>query len=147
VDADGTGSATGVPQPEEDGYRGQRLGLPESGPGSMATLGRRVVALFIDWVAAMIISRALVGTPETVLEQFATLGVFALEVTVLTWLWGSSFGQRLVGLRVVGRTRRLGLVAATLRTVLICIVIPPLIWDADGRGLHDRAVDSVVVRA
>jgi uncharacterized RDD family membrane protein YckC len=138
---------TGVPQPEEDGYRGQRLGLPESGPGSMATLGRRVVALFIDWVAAMIISRALVANPETVLEQFATLGIFALEVTVLTWLWGASFGQRLVGLRVVGRTRRLGLVAATLRTVLICIVIPPLIWDADGRGLHDRAVDSVVIRA
>ena len=147
MDADRTGPATDVPQPEEDGYRGQRLGLPESGPGSMATLGRRVVALFIDWVAAMIISRALVATPETVLEQFATLGVFALEVTVLTWLWGSSFGQRLVGLRVVGRTRRLGLVAATLRTVLICIVIPPLIWDADGRGLHDRAVDSVVIRA
>jgi uncharacterized RDD family membrane protein YckC len=113
----------------------------------MATLGRRVVALFIDWVAAMIISRALVANPETVLEQFATLGIFALEVTVLTWLWGASFGQRLVGLRVVGRTRRLGLVAATLRTVLICIVIPPLIWDADGRGLHDRAVNSVVVRA
>jgi uncharacterized RDD family membrane protein YckC len=113
----------------------------------MATLGRRVVALFIDWVAAMIISRALVANPETVLEQFATLGIFALEVTVLTWLWGASFGQRLVGLRVVGRTRRLGLVAATLRTVLICIVTPPLIWDADGRGLHDRAVDSVVIRA
>jgi uncharacterized RDD family membrane protein YckC len=147
VDVDGTGPVTGVPQPEEDGYRGQRLGLPESGPGSMATLGRRVVALFIDWVAAMIISRALVADPETVLEQFATLGIFALEVTVLTWLWGASFGQRLVGLRVVGRTRRLGLVAATLRTVLICIVIPPLIWDADGRGLHDRAVDSVVIRA
>ena len=147
MDADDTGSATGGPHDEEDGYRGQRLGLPESGPGSMATLGRRVVALFIDWVAAMIVSRALVGTPETVLEQFATLGIFALEVSVLTWLWGSSFGQRLVGLRVVGRTRRLGLVATTLRTLLICIVIPPLIWDADGRGLHDRAVDSVVIRA
>jgi hypothetical protein len=147
VDADDTGSATAALEPEDDGYRGQRLGLPESGPGSMATLGRRVVALFIDWVAAMIISRALVGTPESTLEQFATLGIFALEVTVLTWLWGSSFGQRLVGLRVVGRTRRLGLVATALRTVLICIVLPPLVWDADGRGLHDRAVDSLVVRA
>jgi uncharacterized RDD family membrane protein YckC len=113
----------------------------------MATLGRRVVALFIDWIAAMIISRALVGTPETSLESFATLGIFAVEVTVLTWLWGSSFGQRIVGLRVVGRTRRLGLIAALLRTLLICIVLPPLIWDADGRGLHDRAVDSVVIRA
>jgi hypothetical protein len=140
-------STTGGTLPEGGGYRGQRLGLTESGPGSMATLGRRVVALFIDWIAAMIISRALVGTPETTLESFATLGIFALEVTILTWLWGSSFGQRIVGLRVVGRTRRLGLIAALLRTVLICIVLPPLIWDADGRGLHDRAVDSVVIRS
>lgn len=140
-------STHGGPFPEDLAYRGQRLGLPESGPGSMATLGRRVVALFIDWFAAMIISRALVGTPESTLESFATLGIFALEVTLLTWLWGSSFGQRIVGLRVVGRTRRLGLISALLRTVLICIVLPPLIWDADGRGLHDKAVDSVVVRA
>jgi hypothetical protein len=113
----------------------------------MATLGRRVAALFIDWIAALLVSRALVGTPETMPESFATLGIFAIEVTVLTWLWGSSFGQRIVGLRVVGRTRRLGLVAALLRTVLICVVLPALIWDADGRGLHDRAVDSVVIRA
>jgi uncharacterized membrane protein required for colicin V production len=113
----------------------------------MATFGRRVVALFIDWIAAMLISRALVGTPENTLESFATLGIFAIEVTILTWLWGSSFGQRIVGLRVVGRTRRLGFVASLLRTVLICIVIPPVITDADGRGLHDRAVDSVVIRA
>ena len=140
-------ASMGGPLPEDATYRGQRLGLPESGPGSMATTGRRVVALFIDWIAALLISRALVGTPETTLESFATLGIFALEVTVLTWLWGSSFGQRLVGIRVVGRSRRLGLIAALLRTALICIVIPPVIWDADGRGLHDRAVDSVVIRA
>ena len=137
----------GEPIPDDDAYRGQRLGLPESGPGSMATLGRRVVALFIDWIAALLISRALVGTPETTLESFATLIIFAVEVTLLTWLWGSSFGQRLVGIRVVARARPLGLVAALLRTTLICLVIPPVIWDADGRGLHDRAVDSVVVRA
>jgi uncharacterized RDD family membrane protein YckC len=147
VDRADVGSSTAGPLPQDAAYRGQRLGLPEYGPGSMATLGRRVVALFIDWIAAMIISRALVGNPETTLESFATLGIFAVEVTVLTWLWGSSFGQRIVGLRVVGRTRRLGLIAALLRTVLICIVLPPLIWDADGRGLHDKAVDSVVVRA
>ena len=147
MDAADSGSATGEPLPEDVTHRGQRLGLPEAGPGSMATFGRRVVALFIDWIAAMLISRALVGTPETTLERFATLGIFAVEVTILTWLWGSSFGQRIVGLRVVGRTRRLGFVAALLRTVLICIVIPPVIWDADGRGLHDRAVDSVVIRS
>ena len=147
MDAADNGPATDGSFPEDVTYRGQRLGLPPSGPGSMATFGRRVVALFIDWIAAMLISRALVGTPETTLESFATLGIFAVEVTILTWLWGSSFGQRLVGIRVVGRTRRLGFVAALLRTGLICIVIPPVITDADGRGLHDRAVDSVVIRS
>lgn len=142
-----TGSSTPGPPGPEDGYRGERLGLPETGPGSMASLGRRVVALFIDWIAALIISRALVGDPESTLQSFATLGIFALQVAILTWLSQSSFGQRLVGIRVVGRTRRLGLGASSLRTVLICLVLPPLIWDADGRGLHDRAVDSLVLRA
>ena len=144
---DPTTPAGGAFEAAERAPRGQRLGLPESGSGSLARLGRRLVALFIDWFAASLIARSLVGDPQSTAESFATLGVFALEITLLTWLWGSSFGQRIVGIRVVGRTRRLGLVGSALRTVLICLVIPPLVWDADGRGLHDRAVDSVVLRA
>jgi hypothetical protein len=31
---------------------------------------------------------------------------------------------------------------ALLRSVLICLVIPPLIFKPDGRGLHDMATDS-----
>jgi hypothetical protein len=139
--------ATDGPPGQDASYPGQRLGLPETGSGSMARLGRRVVALFIDWIAATLIARALVGEPQTTLESFTTLGIFALEVTILTWLWGASFGQRIVGIRVLGRGRRLGLIGSALRTLLICVVIPPLIWDADGRGLHDRAVNSVVLRA
>jgi uncharacterized membrane protein required for colicin V production len=113
----------------------------------MAGTGRRVVALFIDWFAALLVSQLLVGTPQTSLESFATLGIFFVEVSLLTWLSGASFGQRIVGLRVGGLTRPLGFTGATIRTLLICLVIPPLIWDADGRGLHDRAMGSVVVRA
>lgn len=135
------------PDAAQSGYRGQRLGLPESGSGSMARLGRRVIALCIDWFAATLIAWALVFEPQSSAESFATLGIFALQVTVLTWLWGASFGQRIVGIRVQGRARRLGLAGAALRTLLICMVIPPLIWDADGRGLHDRAVDTLVLRA
>ncbi len=147
MDREDVGSWIGGPLPDTGGYRGQRLGLPEDGSGSMATTGRRVVALFIDWFAALIISRALVGTPQTSLESFATLGIFFVEVTLLTWMTGASFGQRLVGLRVVGLQRRLGFTGAAVRTLLICLVIPPLVWDADGRGLHDKAVGSVVTRA
>jgi uncharacterized RDD family membrane protein YckC len=113
----------------------------------MASTGRRAVALLVDWFAALLLARLFVGTPQSALESFATLGIFFAEVTLFTWLMGASFGQRILGIRVVGRTRRLGFTGSAVRTLLICLAVPPLIWDADGRGLHDRAVDSVVVQA
>lgn len=147
MDRSDVGSWIAGPLPAGVGWRGQRLGLPESGSGALAPTGRRVIALGIDWLAALLVSRWLVGTPESALESFATLGIFGLEVALLTWLSEASFGQRLLSVRVIGLDRRLGLVAALLRTTLICLAIPALIWDADGRGMHDRAVGSAVVRA
>jgi uncharacterized RDD family membrane protein YckC len=38
-------------------------------------------------------------------------------------------------------------VPAALRTALLMLLIPALISDRDGRGLHDRAAGTVVVRA
>ena len=55
-------------------------------------------------------------------------------------LSGGSFGQLATRLRVVrtdGSGRPLGLLTALLRQVLICLVIPPLVFRPDGRGLHD----------
>ena len=43
--------------------------------------------------------------------------------------------------------RPLGLVGVFVRTLLLCLLVPALIWDRDGRGLHDKAVGSVLVRA
>ncbi len=141
------GSWIGAPLPDDAQWRGQRLGLPASGTGAVAGTGQRVAALLVDWLTALLISRAIVGQPTSVLESFATMGIFATQVSVLTWLSGASFGQRILGLRVVGLAGRLGLAASLVRTLLVCLAIPPLVWDADGRGLHDRAVNSVVVRA
>jgi uncharacterized RDD family membrane protein YckC len=131
-------------------YRGERLGLPESGPGSLASFGRRLAALVVDWAAANLVTVLLVagrlryGTPSF---NSLALGVFALEVFVLTWLAGASFGQRLLGIRVVSLDRgRVPVHRALVRTVLICLAVPPLIWDRDGRGLHDRAVLTAVIR-
>ncbi|MGO9653847.1 MAG: RDD family protein, partial [Mycobacterium sp.] len=39
-------------QGSRSAYPGERLGLPESGPGSLAPVGRRVAALTIDWLIA-----------------------------------------------------------------------------------------------
>jgi len=34
-----------------------------------------------------------------------------------------------------------------MRTLLLAIVIPAVVTDRDGRGLHDRAVNTVLIRA
>jgi uncharacterized RDD family membrane protein YckC len=119
-------------------------------PGEVAGLGRRLAALCIDWFVSIGISLLLLrdvayGSMES---SVAILLIFAVEVMLLTWLTGSSFGQRILGVQVVRMDGgRLGLGRVALRTVLICLVIPAVVMDTYGRGLQDRAVGSVVVRA
>ncbi len=43
--------------------------------------------------------------------------------------------------------RTVGLWRALVRTALIALVVPPLVFDRDGRGLHDMAAGTVVVHA
>ena len=40
----------------------------------------------------------------------------------------------------------MAVVAAVVRTVLLCLLVPALLVDADGRGLHDRLTQTAVVR-
>lgn len=117
-------------------------------PGEVAGVGRRLAALLIDWFASMGVVLLLwgAGSLGTSGGSLAVLGVFAAEVVLFTWLTGSSFGQRLLGLRVVTLAGRpVGLPRLALRTALICLVLPPLVMDSYGRGLQDRAVGSVVI--
>ena len=121
-------------------YPGERFGLPERGPGSVASMGRRLLALIIDWLLCMLIAYWLTHS------QFWTIVVFAIEDYVLTALTGSTVGKRLLGIRVI-RTNG-GLVGprwALVRTAILLTVVPPLLTDRDLRGLHDRASDTIVV--
>jgi hypothetical protein len=122
-------------------YPGQRFGLPERGPGSAASMGRRLLALLIDWLLCMVIAYWLTHS------QFWTIAVFAIEDYVLTALTGSTVGKRLLAIRVtrIGG----GLVGprwALVRTAILLTVVPPLLTDRDLRGLHDRASDTIVIR-
>ena len=38
-----------------------------------------------------------------------------------------------------------GLLRAMLRTALVCLVVPPVVANAERRGLHDLAAGSIVV--
>lgn len=123
-------------------WRGQRLGLPEDGPGSIATTGRRVLALLIDWLPCSIAAQLLTRNPAlTAMVLFAVLSVATLTV------FGRTPGHAALGLRVA-RTdgSRPGFSRSVIRTVLLCVVIPAVVWDADSRGLHDKAVDCMVLR-
>lgn len=114
-----------------------------------AWFGRRVVAFLIDWFASVLV--ALLAFPQFSYgsngSMLATLAVFVVEITVLTWLTGASFGQRLVRLRVVSIDGgRVPLWRVLVRTLLICLVIPAVVYDDDGRGVHDRLAHTGVVR-
>jgi uncharacterized RDD family membrane protein YckC len=142
-------SGPGAVLPPTQDWPGQRLGLPDDGLGSIARWGRRLGALLLDWFASVLLVRLLLsgltyGTPAS---SFATLGVFLVQLTLLTWATGSSFGQRIFGigvLRLDGTPP--GFVRAFLRSLQICLLVPPLIWDRDMRGLHDRSLGTVLVR-
>lgn len=127
---------------ESANWAGRLLGLPESGSGSLAKIGRRVFALSVDWALALLFSQAFFAG-----DNLATITFFMLEQWLLVATTGNSFGHLIAGIRV----RKLdgthvGFVPALLRIGLILLVIPATIWDSDNRGLHDKAAKTVLVR-
>lgn len=126
---------------DTDTYPGKQYGLPEEGAGSVAGMGRRLLALLIDWLLCMVIALA------TLHSQQWTLPIFAAETYLLTALTGFTVGKRILGIRVARMDGRpVGLGWALVRTLLLLTVVPPLIADRDLRGLHDRAANTIVVR-
>ncbi|MFI2369767.1 RDD family protein [Streptomyces sp. NPDC018833] len=129
------------------GYRGQRLGLPETGPGSVAPLGRRFGALFLDWGLCCLIAYGLFAGSDQQATSNRALLIFLVMSVLTVGTVGCSPGKRLLGLRVVSeRGGRLGFGWAVVRSVLLCLAVPALVWDRDGRGLHDRLARAVQVR-
>jgi uncharacterized RDD family membrane protein YckC len=131
-------------------YPGQRLGLPEDGPGSVPGWGRRFLALFLDWFASLLVAGAIAGRGVTGAHGWRAwlpLAVFLLESAFLVALMGGSFGQLITRIVVVRRTGGpVSLLRALLRSALVCLVVPPLIYNRDRRGLHDLAADTVALR-
>ena len=126
--------------------------MPASDLGfETASWGRRILALFVDWIASTLVVIAVVGWDDYQggnTSSFIVLGVFVLESAVLTALLGGSFGQVATRLRVVradGGPGNIDPLRSLGRQVLIALVIPPLVFRPDGRGLHDLMAGSAVV--
>jgi uncharacterized RDD family membrane protein YckC len=134
-----------VQPPSQDRVRGASLGLPAEGKGSLAPFGTRVGAFCVDafgsaLVAGLFTAPALPG--NWALVAFAVITVLTLTAV------GQTPGMRLLGLRLAHPRpgERLAPWRAVVRTALLCLLVPALVVDADGRGLHDRLTRTAVVK-
>jgi uncharacterized RDD family membrane protein YckC len=134
-----------------NGYPGERFGLPADGASSVAGFGRRLAALTVDWVLGLLIGGLFEGADALVTPGFnwVVLGVWFLITAAPVAVFGASAGMTAFGIRVasIDSAAVVGVPRAVLRTALIALVVPPLVRDADGRGWHDRATRTVVVRS
>lgn len=136
----------------EHDYPGQRLGLPREGRGSIARPGRRIAALLIDVASANLVGFAFFSSPDPVTgvsfaNPVATNLIFFIVQILFIPLIGGSPGHRIMGMRLeLASGGWVGLWRPIVRTVLLALIIPAVVWDADQRGLHDKAVGTVLVR-
>ncbi len=109
----------------------------------MGRVGRRFGALFIDLAIAAVISWAFFdynGWASTLIF----VGLQIIAITVI----GGSIGHRLVGMRVITLTGQpAGLWRPVVRSVLLGLAIPAMVWDSDQRGFHDKVAGTVLIRA
>lgn len=136
----GEGAGDQAPQ----NWPGERLGLPESGRGAISGTGRRAVALLLDLVLSALVA-GLFTAPELP-ENWSLLVWFVLTVCTVAF-FGFTPGMGALGIRVarMDGARMVGVPRAALRTALVFLIIPAVVWNADRRGLHDRAVGTLVV--
>lgn len=134
-----------VSPPSQPRIRGASLGLPATGPGSLAPFGTRVAAFLVDALLS-----ALAAGLFTAPELPANWSLLALAVIYVVTLvtFGQTPGMKLLGLRLAHprQGQRLALWRAVVRTALLLLLVPALVVDSDGRGLHDRLTDTAVVR-
>jgi uncharacterized RDD family membrane protein YckC len=118
-------------------------GIPKLLPE--ASLGRRLLALVIDWTMCRLIAGLL--SPAVIPDNsFSTLIIFYIEVCLFTIAFGASAGQRILAVRVVTYPdqQRVKAVKVALRTLLICLVLPA-VFTKHGRPLHDHFANSQTV--
>ncbi|HEX5204121.1 MAG TPA: RDD family protein [Actinoplanes sp.] len=111
----------------------------------VASFGRRLIGLLIDWAAATLVASFLVESLSR--NPWPQLAVFVLAHALFVGLFGQTLGMALARIRCVSFADggAIGIPRALLRAVLLGLLIPAMVSDGDGRGLHDRAAGSVMV--
>ena len=115
------------------------------------SLGRRMSALMVDWLACYFIVAASAGgigqmAPN---RSWTVLALFFGEIALLSALQGASLGHRIFGIKIL-RFRDGGAITplqALIRSALLITVIFAITFDENGRGLHERLSGTVLTRS
>ncbi|WP_291052166.1 RDD family protein [Herbiconiux sp.] len=133
-------TSTGGAAPSQ--WPGERLGFNREGHGSVARPGRRIAGLLIDFAFCYVIYFAFFFG-----NDWASLVIFMIEQIVLLVTLGGGIGHLVLGMRLVRLDGGYaGWWRPILRTVLLVLIIPAVIWDSDQRGLHDVFSGTVLVK-
>jgi uncharacterized RDD family membrane protein YckC len=114
------------------------------------SLGRRFSALMLDWLSCYFIVTAISGGIGATVPNrpFYVLGLFFTQVFMLSWLQGASVGHRIFGIRI-GRYFDGGPINARqafIRSSLLVTVIFAITFNEEGRGLHERFSQTILIR-
>jgi len=128
--------------PGDAGYvKGSALGLPAEGSGAVAPFWRRPLSLVVDWGLCLALSALLLGG-----DPLANLVLFAVLNVLFLTLFGATPGQFLLRVRVLAVSGRSPmLLRAVVRTVLMLLVLPAVVWNRDSQPLHDVVAGTAVV--
>lgn len=136
-------------------FRGEALGLPQSGPGSLSPTGPRLGAFVLDAIASTLIAALFVHNSGK--HGFAERlpGSWSLIPLAIDYIAGALFAGRTLGMylfgvrlvRVDDQDAAVDPVRILLRTLLLFLLVPAVVFDRDGRGMHDRFSNTAVVRS
>ncbi|HLP23854.1 MAG TPA: RDD family protein [Microbacteriaceae bacterium] len=125
-------------------YPGERLGMPETGIGSVGRFGRRIGALVVDYVLALAVANVFLPYSSSA-NSLLTLALFVFMQVLGILFIGGGAGHRLFGMRLLAIDGTpVGFRKALLRSLLLVVVIPALVWDSDQRGFHDKVAGTVL---
>ena len=114
------------------------------------SLGRRMAALMVDWLACyFIVAAATGGLGATAPNRSLTvLALFFFEIAILSALQGATLGHKIFGVRVVrfNDGGAISPIQALIRSALLITVIFAITFDENGRGMHERFSGTVLTR-
>ena len=115
------------------------------------TLGRRMSALMVDWLACYFIVAASAGgigqmAPN---RSWTVLALFFAEIVILSALQGASLGHRIFGIKIIrfADGGAITPIQALIRSALLITVVFAITFDENGRGLHERFSRTVLTRS